>query len=157
MIGRLSTAGGIAAGICLNLLVALILGEVVARNLFGVSLRVTLDLGGWLFVSLCFLSFAWVLKTGDHIRLTFVVERLPAPWRRRIALAVGIVSTAFAVFLAVSVYRQLAFAHRTGIGGVNAPDLPIWTVWAVVFAGSVLLVLQSARGVVDAARRPDRG
>lgn len=152
VIGSACAAGGVLAGLCMNALVAIVLGEMLARNLFNASFGFVLDLGGWLFVALSFLALGWVMRERAHIRLTLLLDSLAPQRRLRLSLAADLLSLGFCVFFLVSIWHNLAQVYRTGVTAPSALDVPLYPVWVIVLAGTVLLTAQLASDLVATAR-----
>lgn len=152
LVGAACAAGGVLAGVCMNALVAVVLAEMLARNLFNVSFGFVLDLGGWLFVGVSFLALGWVMRERAHIRLTLLLDSLTPGRRLRLSLAADLFSLGFCVFFLVSIWRNLAQAYRTGVTAPSALDVPLYPVWIIVLAGTALLAAQLALDLVANAR-----
>lgn len=142
LIGKAVWLGAVLAGICMNALVLMILAQVFSRNLLDLAFAFVLDIGGWLFVGMSFLAFAWALREQAHIRMTVVTEMLRPRVQTWLTLAANLVSLGFCVFFMVSIWRNLAQAYRTGVTAPGALDVPLYPVWAVTLLGMILLTLQ---------------
>jgi TRAP-type C4-dicarboxylate transport system permease small subunit len=156
-VGGASRCGALLAGVCMTVLVVLILAQIVVRNLLGLSFEFALNLGGWLFVALSFLAFAWVLREQAHIRLTLLTERLRPRTQAALDLAMNLISLGFCLFFLVSLWRNLAQIYRTGVSAPGALDVPLYPVWVVAFLGMVLLVLQFVAEVLGGWQALRRG
>jgi C4-dicarboxylate transporter DctQ subunit len=110
-----------------------------------------------MFVWMCKFGAAYGVRTGIHVGVDVVVNRLEEPARRRtitFGLLCGALFTgAIAVFGATFVWRNgahYAFAHALGLDvgdlfeGPTTPDLewPTWVVYSAIPLGSSLMCLR---------------
>ena len=151
-IGAACGVGGVVAGLCMNALVAVVLAEMIGRNLFGISMSFVLDLGGWLMVILTFVALGWVMREKGHVRLTLLVEQLPPRPRIWAFVTADLIALGFCAFFFVSAWRSFSQAYRTGVSAAGALDLPVYPVWILVLVGIALLALQLAVEIAAAFR-----
>ena len=74
-------AGGMAAA-CIAAIAILMIGQSILREL-GVRTGATNDVVAWLCAAAAFLAMAHAFKHGDFVRVTLLLERLPAAIRHR--------------------------------------------------------------------------
>ncbi|MDO8300262.1 TRAP transporter small permease subunit, partial [Lacisediminimonas sp.] len=96
-LNRTFDAAGAAAGTCVLLIFILMIGGAVGRAL---SLRVGAvnDIASWLCAAAAFFAMAHAFKHGDFVRVSLLIERLPARARRvaeASCLALAAVSTGY--------------------------------------------------------------
>ena len=77
IIDRISYASGYLAGWVLISIVALTMAEVVTRYILNHPLILCDEFGGYSLFAITFLGLAYCGKEKGHIRITFLVERLP--------------------------------------------------------------------------------
>ena len=81
LLDRLATACGVAAAAALLLIAVIILAQIAAR-LAGSQIPAADDFAAWAMAASAFLSLPYALRHGDHIRVTLILQRLPAGARR---------------------------------------------------------------------------
>ena len=99
IIDRISYIGGYIAGWVLLGIISLTLIEVVTRYLLLHPLILCDEFGGYSLFAITFLGLAYCAREKGHIRITFLVERLPtrvASRLRLITLSLGLVYIAIA-------------------------------------------------------------
>ena len=84
--GLALVAGGLLCG-----LTGLVCLDVAARYFTWFAMPWSLDVAEYLLYAITFLAAPWVLRTGGHIKVDLVVERLPAGGRRRTARVAAVV------------------------------------------------------------------
>ncbi len=141
-VGKAVWLGAVLAGICMNALVLMILAQVFSRNLLDLAFAFVLDIGGWLFVAMSFLAFAWALREQAHIRMTAVTEMLRPRAQTWLTFVANLVSLGFCLFFIISIWRNLAQTYRTGVSAPGALDVPVYPVWVIAMLGMILLALQ---------------
>jgi TRAP-type C4-dicarboxylate transport system permease small subunit len=82
------------AGLFMVLILINILVQ-VGGSYFGLYIRGTDAYAGYSMAAASFFALAHTFKRGEHIRVTLILQRLPAPWRWRME----IVCLSIAVFL----------------------------------------------------------
>lgn len=82
-----------ALSVCMGLMTLLIFVQVVMRYIFESSLVWSEELVRWLFIWTIWVGVAYAFRTGDHIRITILADRLPAPAVHRLEqlLRVGMI------------------------------------------------------------------
>ena len=139
MLSRLYTAGAYLAAAMMVLLVLLVLTQIVARNL-GVLVETT-EISGFSLAAITFLSLAYTLKQGDHIRVSLLIQGLGPVKRRLIELwctGVALVIIAMlVVHTGVMVYESWSFQEVSP--GLMA--IPVWIPQLGMLIGVTLLAI----------------
>ena len=113
---RLYGLCGALGAIFLVSIAVLILTQIIAR-FFDVLVPSANDFAGFSLAASSFLALAYTFRKGGHIRVTLVIQRLPAGWRRgfdlaSLAVAAALIATFawFSVDLAIEswVYNDLS-------------------------------------------------
>jgi TRAP-type C4-dicarboxylate transport system permease small subunit len=134
---------------CLFLLamIAMIGAEAIARNLFGTSLQVTDEVGGYLLVALTFLSMSIAESHGGFHRVELVQMRLSP----RLRIVSQIVFDGMALAASVLVSWQLI---RLALNSWHSEDVaptplgtPLWLPQVSMGLGMVLLCLALLRTI----------
>ncbi|MDO9217931.1 MAG: TRAP transporter small permease subunit [Lacisediminimonas sp.] len=139
-LNRTFDAAGAAAGTCVLLIFILMIGGAVGRAL---SLRVGAvnDIASWLCAAAAFFAMAHAFKHGDFVRVSLLIERLPARARRvaeASCLALAAVSTGY-LSLRASMYTWHSFVSGDVAGGLVA--MPMWIPQSAFVIGAWLLLL----------------
>lgn len=131
-------SGGIAATfialICLCMIAQSVLRE------FGVRTGAVNDIVSWFCAAASFFAMAHAFKHGDFVRVTLLLEKLPAPARRSFeigSLLIGTVAVAYLSYWAVKfTYDSWAFNELAQ----GLLPLPIWIPQSSFAIGSLLLL-----------------
>ncbi len=155
-------AGAISAGlimaICL-LVSAQVLLNIIGRMFPGVlpsTIPSYADFAGFMLAASTFLAMSYTLRSGGHIRVNLIVQRLPekaATLAEGAVLLVGIAFTGFATWFAGAlVAESLHFGDRSN----GIIPVPLWIPQSVMTLGLAFLVVALIHTFFDlvAARRP---
>jgi C4-dicarboxylate transporter DctQ subunit len=116
--------------------------EVIARLGFNYSFYWAKEYIIFATIWSTFLGASQVLKKGRHIRLSVVVDLLPAKWQNRFEffnIAVGIV---FGVILTYSGFSLTAQALETGVTSTSLAKTPLWLPYSIMPLGGVLFTVR---------------
>jgi len=153
--GSSSIEDGCEAVCCLFLLAMIILigAEAIARNVFGTSLQVTDEVGGYLLVALTFLSMPVAEAQGAFHRVEFVQARL----RLRARLICQIAFELISLVASAIVTWQLT---RLTINSLYAEDVaatplqtPLWLPQISMAIGMLILCFALVRTMIAKLRR----
>jgi TRAP-type C4-dicarboxylate transport system permease small subunit len=143
-VDRLSDWGAWAAVACIVGILALIVGEVAARNLFNKSIDVAWEFSAFLMGAAFMLGAAYSLRTGAQIRVMVLLDHVPPAVRQAIDV------TATLCCLVVAGYLTGALGQLTWLSWVRdshsdkASELPLWIAQLPLATGALLFTLQSA-------------
>jgi len=115
VVETISNLAGHVSGWIIILIITLTMVEVVTRYVFRQPLILCDEFGGYSLFAICFLGLSYCARENGHIRITFVVERMPSQvgnWIRVITLLLallyaGVASKVSWDFLAASFQRNM--------------------------------------------------
>jgi len=115
LIEKISYVAGYASGLIVILILLLTMVEVVTRYVLHQPLILCDEFGGYSLFAISFLGLAYCAREKGHIRITFIVEKMPAKvasWLRVGTLTLsflyaGIASKVSWDFLATSFQRNM--------------------------------------------------
>ena len=133
------------------MLILLVLYQVITRYVARHPLGAADELSAMLMVLITFIGLAYAWKEKRHIRLTFIMERLPiraAMWLRLIMLTVVL---GFVAVLAKASYDLLASSMKLGL---KSYDLAIPLAWTQISMplGSALLFIWVMIDIIGTVR-----
>ncbi len=137
---RLYYAAG-AIGACFVLIIGvLMIGQSVLRE-FGVRTGAVNDLVAWCCAAASFFAMAHAFKHGDFVRVTLLLDAVPARPRRALelaSLAIGCVAVGYLAWWACRfTYESWAFDELAQ----GLLPIPIWIPQASFALGSILLLI----------------
>ncbi|MBI4186027.1 MAG: TRAP transporter small permease [Chloroflexi bacterium] len=94
------------------LMMLMVLVEVVTRYVLRHPLMVADEFGGYMLVAITFITLAYTWKEGAHVRIEFIVNRLPPRFRNWLRLITLILATAFVPVLIKGSYDLWAYSHQ---------------------------------------------
>lgn len=153
---RAVTAGCAALAALLLLAIGVMLTfEVVARYFFNAPTIWAEELSRLALIWAVFLASAGLLARGDHIRVTVLLDRLPAGGRR----AADVASLLFVAAIAASVaWHGLPIAASSFTVGRTTGsmlDIPSWGAQTAIPVGFALVAPQAVLSAIARAFSPD--
>ena len=147
--------GNLASGAIFVMAIGVTL-DVLARFILGAGTKMAVEFSGYLLVAIVFLGLAYTHGEDAHIRVDFLVKKLPERMRRWIKVIDSIVFLLYVIFLgyygfdAVQTSYQFGTTSRTGI------DIIVWPFQLIIPVGltltSLLLVCNICRDVAKNIR-----
>ncbi|WP_238364202.1 TRAP transporter small permease subunit [Mesobacterium pallidum] len=144
-IDRLALGLALVAGLALCLLALNVFVDVIGRAFFKTPLRGTLEMTAqWWMPALTLLAFAYTERRQDHIKVTILLDTLPARMRAWVEGCFGLIATALLVGLAWHAWHEAmdSFGYRETTSSL--PPVAIWPVKFVAVIGVAALALQTA-------------
>lgn len=135
----------------IGILVLIVLGDVLARNLFAASILWAHDLAIVLLAAAVWLGLAGAARERQLFGVSFFADRLPPRARAWARLASDILVIAIAAGVIRAAWAQISTARFTKFLSLGWPK---WIVAALLAAGMALIILQS---LIDIATRLREG
>jgi TRAP-type C4-dicarboxylate transport system permease small subunit len=127
------------AALAMALICAITFGNVVARYFTNYSFAFTEEFSVFLMVALTFFGTAAAFAENKHIRMSFLVDKLPRVPRRR--LEQGLMAASAVMFALLAWYgTKLAwddFAFETTSPGLGVPQW-LYTVWLPLLSVAIV-------------------
>jgi len=141
-IEALSRGGAYLSALSMLVIVGLILVEIVARAVFGVSTMVAAEYSGYLLVALVLLGFAYTIGQGGFIRINLIRARTSENTQRWLDIFAAVFSAAITAYV---FYFSLFMVYETWALGMEADtvaETPLWIPQIMVPVGLFMLFLQ---------------
>lgn len=142
---RLLAVLAILAGAAVAGMFVLIIVDVAARELVGSSFNFTIGLVEYGLLYLTMLAAPYLLRQGDHIRITSIVSRLPDRYRPGLERAVALVcalATALVAYVSVELLIEKIEGDTVDIRGI---DFPSWLIIVPLPLGYGLIAIEFLR------------
>lgn len=139
-----------ACGALLVLLTLLMAANVLARYVFAYPLTWADEVVSFAFVWLCFLSAAYAIEERGHFVVSFLIERLPVRWRRRLLLATGVLVSLVLAVLVVTGFRLMMLVNGQTSSSL---EVPMSIAYASLPVGSLLMLWFELRHLAAAWRQ----
>jgi TRAP-type C4-dicarboxylate transport system permease small subunit len=137
---RLYTATGVLAAVSLAGIAAVMLLQAGLRA-FGLLLRGADDMVAWLCAASAFLALAHAFRHGEHVRVSLLLEALPARARRHAESACLIAALLVAGYMTWAVSLFVYESWRFNELAQGLIQIPIWIPqFSLVFGAAVLTV-----------------
>ncbi|MBX3586912.1 MAG: TRAP transporter small permease [Ramlibacter sp.] len=141
-----ATAMALAA-LALLASLALIGWAVVMRYVFNAAPVWVDDIVGFCLVAIVMLAAAQTLRSGEHIGVDLLVERLSPPARRWAQVWATLATVAIAGVLVANGWGTAMLARRLGLLTEGALEWPTWMLMLLMPVGGTLLLLAAAEGL----------
>lgn len=138
----LSDAGGALAGAATLGLTVMVAAGVAARRVFNAPFLFVEEVSGYAVLAIVFLGLAYTMKTGGHVRVEVVMERVRGRARTTLEGACLLLAAAFAVVLLAAAVYQVREFYTQRVLSFAYLQTPLWIPGSLMVVGGVLLVLQ---------------
>jgi len=140
VLNRIYILSGALAGALIVSITLIIMAQIVGRW-FGIVIPSTDDFSGFMLAASSFLGLAYTLKEGGHIRVSLVIQRLPARYRKVQEFAVLIMAVLLALFMTWYLWHMVYESHLFGELSVGYIPVPLWIPQLPVAIGCSLFTL----------------
>ncbi len=151
-VDRISNVAGYFSGWLVLVMMLLVGFEVFTRYVLQQPLRIADELSAYMLVTLSYLGAAYTWKERGHVRVTFVVNRLPprvASWLRLVTLVFAFL---FLVGLCQASYGFLTLSFKLHMVSASWLRVPLQWPQITVPVGfailALLLILEIARTIM---------
>lgn len=139
---RLYTAGGVLGALCLIAILGLIVVQMLARW-FGWNVELIKgapDYAGYCMAAASFLSFAYALNRGAHIRVSLLLSAL-GRFRYYGEIWCFVIGGAAATYLAWYAIKATYWSHKLNDISQGQDATPLWIPQIAMCVGAVLLAI----------------
>jgi TRAP-type C4-dicarboxylate transport system permease small subunit len=130
-----------ASGAILLVILGTVLFDIFVRYVFNYSAGWSFDLTSYGLLFVVFLGAAYTLDRDGHIRIDFVLVRLPERARLRAEASAEVFSIIFIALFLWAAARETVIAVRGGWVSPSIYAIPLKYVYWVMPAGTLLLLL----------------
>jgi len=141
-----------AAEACLFVVIGLLAVDVIGRYVFDRPTLISYEITGYLLVGITFLALAYGLREGSHVKVTILVDYLPASLRKWLALIMDSVALIFIIVLMWKSIDLVRLSLETGTLSMTFLATPMWIPQLIVPIGLGMLVLEVLHQLVVQAR-----
>ncbi len=136
----LYTVAAVLAAVCLIIILALIVIQMLARWT-GEVFPGAPDYAGYAMAAASFLAFASALNKGSHIRVSILLNAVNERVRYFLEIWCFSIGTAAAWYVAYYIYRMLGFAIKFKDVSQGQDATPMWIAQMPVMIGAVILAI----------------
>lgn len=140
-------------GIAIVVMGAIVILELVTRNLFGFSYEMSEEIGGYIIVGISFVSLpvCQVYRSYHHVQ--FVQNRLPPRMKALSHLLFDLLSLVFCVVLFWQLSRFVAATYRSEDTAPTLLGTPLWIPQSLMPTGILFASISLVRSALDNWRR----
>jgi TRAP-type C4-dicarboxylate transport system permease small subunit len=144
------TCGVLAAaflvGVCLCSLYS------IGGSLFGYVARSADDFGGFCMAAASFLALAYTFGSGEHIRVTLVLEKLGGPRRRALEIWCLLAGSFLSGYFAWYSIKMTYLSWKLGDVSQGLIPVSLWIPQTAMALGTSVLFIAMIEKLVDVAR-----
>ncbi len=148
LIDGLGRIAGYAAALMIVGIAALVLAEILCRNVFNISLTFAWDYSAYMMAGAIFCGAAFTLRTGGHVRVSLLTHNVPP----KLAFVIDFMATLFATAIsAYAAWALILFAWQSFTSGRTSSTIdatPLVYPQGLIALGATLLALQFAARLV---------
>ena len=144
----LSYAGGYTSGCLVLVAMIIVMVEVVTRFVLWTPITVAEELSGYVFIFISYVGLAYCWKEGAHIRITFLVTRMPERVSSWLRVGTLIIALAYVTLVSIVSYYFVVDAFHRGIRSNTLLMTPLGWPQLALPIGFTLLSLQVAVTIV---------
>lgn len=148
----LVTAGARVSSYAIFVIAILVTFDATRRFVFGIATKWVVEFSAYLLVLVVFFGLAYTLREGSHIRVTFVLERLPEKAQYWLNLITPIMSLSFTTWLGLLTWKSMRSSFAFGATSQILTNVPIWPVQLLIPLGLALISLQLIRDIYTQIR-----
>jgi len=143
----------VICGIAILMMGAIVILEIVTRNLFGFSFEASEELGGYIVVGISFLSLpvCQVYRSYHHVQ--FVQSRLGPRMRAASHVLFDVLSLGFCVLLVWQLTRFVLQSYRSEDVSMTLLATPLWIPQALMPLGALAACVSLLRSLAGNVRR----
>ena len=123
-------------------MMVIVLVDVTSRYVLRNPLSIAEEFGGYLLVTVTVMGLAFAWQTRSHVRVEFLINKLPPAWRRWLRVLTVALAAALAVFMVIAGYQLVAFSFMFGTRSGSWLRTPIAYPQMVIAIGAALLFMQ---------------
>lgn len=138
----LSDGAGAVAAAAVLVLTVMVTGGVAARRVLNAPFLFVEEISGYVVLAIVFLGLAYTLRTGGHIRVNIVQNRLGGRAQTALQGACLLVALTWSGFLIAGTWRLVAEYYTQNVLSFAYLQTRLWIPGSVMVAGGVLLALQ---------------
>ncbi|MEM1431704.1 MAG: TRAP transporter small permease [Pseudomonadota bacterium] len=138
---RISVGLALGAGVTIALLAVLISVDIIGRDLFGVSVQGTDEIGGYVLAFVGSLGMALTLMRRGHPRIDLFFRFFPPTMRDALNVTAQVAIAGFALFMAWQAWGELESTLRFGAITNTPLQTPLWVPQSIWLAGMVFFAL----------------
>lgn len=131
----------LVAGVAIAVLAVLIAIDIVGRDVFGVSLQGTDEIGGYVLAFVGSLGMALTLLRRGHPRIDLFFHFFPNALRDALQVLAQVTIAAFAIFMTWHAWSELQSTLRFGAITNTPLQTPLWVPQSVWVAGMAFFAL----------------
>jgi len=147
---KISNTAGYFSGWLVLLMILIIIFEVFMRYVVGRPPIIADEFAGYMLVAMSYLGGAYTWRQKGHVRITFLVQRLPpriASWTR---LATLIIAFIFAILLSTASYTYLGLSFKLHVSSSAWTHFPLQGPQMTLVIGFILFALLLAVDIIKA-------
>jgi TRAP-type C4-dicarboxylate transport system permease small subunit len=141
-VDTLADCGAWASVLCILGILALIVGEVVARNVFNLSIDFAWEFSSFLMGAAFMLGAAYSMRSGAQIRVMAVLDNLPPRSRHALDLLATLCAAAAIGYLTCALAQLAWLSFVRNSHSEKSSELALWIAQAPLALGAALLTLQ---------------
>lgn len=152
VIKNIDITGRSLVGLMLGVAVFLVFTEAVSRTLFSFSVFWVQEVVIYLIIWSVFIGAALAIRKGEHLKVTFLVEKLPPKIQFYISLGTTLIGLVFSLALFISGIQLVSDAYFSGVVSISTLEVPLWIPYLILPGTAFLFILSFIERFVNLCR-----
>ena len=136
-----SRGGAIVGRIFIFLLMMLITVDVIGRY-FGYPTMVAHEMSAYLLVAITFIGLSYALRTGSHIEITVLRDRLSSKMRKLLMVATSSIATIFCGWLTWATFNMALESFMQKTTSITIIHTPFWIPQSFISLGLAMITVE---------------
>lgn len=129
------------SALCIFGMAALVLAEIFARSALDYSIKLVWETGSYLLAASWFLAAGFTLRTGGHVRISILTNKLPAAAARIVDIIATMGGTIICSIVWAAILQLFIDSIKFNKASFTPMQTPLWIPQSFVVIGATLLLL----------------
>jgi TRAP-type C4-dicarboxylate transport system permease small subunit len=134
-------SGHVQAWLTMALMI-LVMVDVISRYVMQNPLAISDEYGGFCLVAITCIGLAYAWKTRSHVRVEFIIKKLPVGMQRWLRLFTLLVAIVFTGFMVYGAYELVSTSLMFGTRSTSWLRTPVAYPQMTIVFGAILIFLQ---------------
>jgi len=123
-------------------LMILVMVDVISRYVMQNPLAISDEYGGFCLVAITCIGLAYAWKTRSHVRVEFIIKKLPVRMRQRLRLFTLFLAIVFTGFMVYGAIKLVSISLMFGTRSTSWLRTPVAWPQMTIVIGAILMFLQ---------------
>lgn len=152
LLKKIDSAGRFLVGLMLGVSVLLVFTDAVLRTTVGYSIFWIQEIILYLVIWSTFMGAALAVRKGEHIQVTFILERLPKRAQRFLNIGTALIGLIFSIAFIISGVQLVIDAYSNGLASTSTLEVPLWIPYLIMPISGIIFVFGFVERIISLFR-----